>query len=48
MNFSSIVVLIIVLICMFFAVKKIIKNGGCGCGCSGCSKKNMCHKKEDK
>ncbi len=49
MNFASIVVLSIVLICIFFALKRIIKNknGECGCGCSGCSSKNMCHKKRN-
>lgn len=41
MNGASIVILIIVSICLVFALKKVIndKNNGCsGCGgCSGCS-----------
>ncbi len=42
---NFIIVAVIVAI-MFFAIRKIVrdrKNGGCGCGCSGCSENSKCH-----
>ena len=52
MNLSTIIVLIVVIICAGFALRTTFQNkGGCsgcsGChGCSTCSKKN--HSNEDK
>lgn len=41
---GTIFVLVILIVVVTLIIKKLIKdrkNGGCGCGCSGCSHK--CH-----
>lgn len=42
MNLATIVVLAVVVVCAFFAYKRVRTQGGCSCGhegnCAGCSK----------
>ncbi|MBP9988633.1 MAG: FeoB-associated Cys-rich membrane protein [Ruminococcus sp.] len=48
MNTASIIVLVIVIVAVIFAVRRIIKNkgrcSGCNGNCSGCNKANCCDK----
>lgn len=40
MNAGDVIILLIVALCIFFAVRSIVKQrkkGGCSCGCSGCN-----------
>nr|WP_302599884.1 FeoB-associated Cys-rich membrane protein [uncultured Cellulosilyticum sp.] len=42
---ADFIVLIVLAVVVFFALRHVIKNkkvGGCGCGCSGCSQKSSC------
>ncbi len=42
MNLADLVILVLVGLAVFFALRRIKKNkGGCGCGCDGCSKKHI-------
>lgn len=51
MNLSTFIVLLIIAVCAFFAIKRVRAKGGCSCGheggCSGCpSAKKASHKNE--
>ncbi len=42
---AGIVIVLLIVLYAFLVIRKKhrdIKNGGCGCGCSGCSGKNSC------
>ena len=42
---AGIVIVLLIALYAFLVIRKKhrdIKNGGCGCGCSGCSGKNSC------
>lgn len=42
---AGIVIVLLIVLYAFFVIRKKhrdIKNGDCGCGCSGCSGKNSC------
>lgn len=42
---AGIVIVLLIVLYAFWVIRKKhrdIKNGGCGCGCSGCSGKNSC------
>ncbi|MBR4773323.1 MAG: FeoB-associated Cys-rich membrane protein [Bacteroidales bacterium] len=48
---QTIIVILIVAAAVFFAVRRLLrtvkrKDGGCGCGCSGCPYRGECNKKE--
>lgn len=48
MNGASIVVLVIVVICLVFAFKKVINDKKNGCsGCNMCSNKGHCYYKDN-
>lgn len=49
MNIPTLVILAILLVCVAFAVRHVVKqkkSGGCGCGCSGCSGGSCCAPKD--
>ena len=49
MNLPTIIVLVILAVILGAIVYSEIKkrkNGGCGCGCQGCSLKDTCHNKK--
>lgn len=39
------IIVILMILAVIHYVKKT-KNGGCGCGCSGCALKDKCHDKK--
>lgn len=48
MNFSTFVVLLVLLTAMYFAVKYVTKQKSCTGGCCGCKHNGECHNKNDK
>lgn len=52
-NVGNIIVLAILSVVVFMAVRSLIKQkksgkGGCGCGCQSCAMQGRCHQTEKK
>lgn len=50
-NIGNIVVVVILLIAVFFAVRSIVRRrrsgkGSCSCGCDGCPSRSTCHSQD--